>query len=160
MDTKKKGFAVEIQKESSGVICYLIQCMCYIKHKTICMFVNGYCLKIMSPMQIGSPNLFMRGSRKFCQRGSNSDTIIFWLMRWDRIQIPLKASHHRPTSETPFKWSHGSLVILYGIRTSIAKKPYIFLVFQGVRTPSLWIRAFKTQMATLYFLLAFTFDFN
>ena len=32
----------------------------------------------------------------------------FWggggLMRGYRIQIPLKAGHHRPTSETPFKW--------------------------------------------------------
>ena len=25
-------------------------------------------------------------------------------MRGYRIQIPLKAGHHRPASETPFKW--------------------------------------------------------
>ena len=28
----------------------------------------------------------------------------FWLMRGDRIQIPLKSGHHRPASEAPFKW--------------------------------------------------------
>ena len=46
---------------------------------------------------------FMRGSRKFCQRGSNSDNI-FSDNEGERIQIPLKVGHHRPASETPFKW--------------------------------------------------------
>ena len=92
-------------------------------------------------MQIVCQSLFMRGFRKFFQRGSNSDNVcfLFWgrrgVMRWDTIQIPLKAGHHRPTSETPFKWSHGSFVIFNGIRTSIAKKPYIFLIFQGGTDP-------------------------
>ena len=53
------------------------------------------------------------------------------------IQIPLKAGHNWPASETPFKWHfacvpmmaniefwHASFVIFQGIRTSIAKKPY------------------------------------
>ena len=54
-------------------------------------------------------------SIKFCQRGSNSDIFFFWgggggggggcLMRGgQRIHITLKAGHHRPTSEMPFKW--------------------------------------------------------
>ena len=46
----------------------------------------------------------MRGSSKFCQRGSNFDNF-FKLMRGrERIQITLKAGHYRPASETPFKW--------------------------------------------------------
>ena len=50
-----------------------------------------------------------RGSRKFCQRGSNPDNVFFFfffffLVRGKRIQIALKAGHHRPASETPFKW--------------------------------------------------------
>ena len=35
-------------------------------------------------------------------RGSNFDNI--FLMRGGRIKIPLSAGHHRPASETPFKW--------------------------------------------------------
>ena len=49
----------------------------------------------------------MRGSRKFCQRGSNFDTFlfcIFSLMRGGRIQISLLTGHEWPTSEMPFKW--------------------------------------------------------
>ena len=44
----------------------------------------------------------MRESRKFCQMGSNSDTV--FLLRGERIQIALKEGHHRPASETLFKW--------------------------------------------------------
>ena len=52
----------------------------------------------------------MRGSRKFCQRGSNSATLTFFffvfllVMRGGLIQIPHKVGHHRSASETPFKW--------------------------------------------------------
>ena len=50
-------------------------------------------------------------------------------------------SHHRPSSETPFKrwwpkiecWLCG-FVIFHGIQTSISKIPYIFVIFMGVRT--------------------------
>ena len=68
--------------------------------------------------------------------------------------------HHRPASETPFKWRFasepmvaqgqqcwlGSFVNFQGIWTSIAKKLYIFKDFsggRGIRTPRpppLWIR--------------------
>ena len=41
-------------------------------------------------------------SRKFSQRGSNSENDFF--MRGERIQIALIVGHHRPTSKTPFKW--------------------------------------------------------
>ena len=42
----------------------------------------------------------------FCQRGSNSDNSLLG-MRGERIQIPLKAGHYLPTSETlikAFRW--------------------------------------------------------
>ena len=61
--------------------------------------------------------------RKFCQKGSNG---FFFLIRGEktqRLEIPLKAGHHRPASETPFKCWLGSFVIFQGIWTSIAKKP-------------------------------------
>ena len=31
-------------------------------------------------------------------------SFVFKLMRGEGIQLPLKAGHHRPTKETPFKW--------------------------------------------------------
>ena len=43
----------------------------------------------------------------------------------------------------------GSFVIFQGIRTNIAKKPYIFVIFQGGGTdpcPPLWIRAWRMYM--------------
>ena len=51
----------------------------------------------------------MRGSRKFCQRGSNSDNVFgvcfFQLMRGKRAsECHPKAGHHRSTSETPVLW--------------------------------------------------------
>ena len=59
-------------------------------------------------------------------------------MRGERIQLPLKAGHHRPANKTPFTWRFaggpmvaqneywiGCFVIFQGILTSIAKKPYI-----------------------------------
>ena len=80
----------------------------------------------------------MRGSRKFFQRGSN----FFLINEW--IQIPLKSGHHRPASEKPLKWRFagvpmmvniecwlGSFVIFQEIRTSIAQKLYIFVIFRG-----------------------------
>ena len=93
----------------------------------------------------------MRGPREFCQRGSWSNSNNVFMMRGKRIQIALKASHHRLASETPLNgvsqvgrlWATiecwlGSFVIFQRVRTSIAKKPYIFVIFHGgggVRTP-------------------------
>ena len=37
------------------------------------------------------------------QEGSNYDVFFFFLVD-KKIQIPLKAGHHRLTSETPVKW--------------------------------------------------------
>ena len=72
----------------------------------------------------------------FCQSGSNSD-VFFLFMRGERIKIPLKMGHHRPAIEMAFRWraDDGSTLnaglILQGIRISIAKKSYIFVIFQG-----------------------------
>ena len=48
----------------------------------------------------------MRGSRKFCQRGTNSDKFFFsfLFLRGERLQKPPKAGNYRPASETPLKW--------------------------------------------------------
>ena len=60
----------------------------------------------------------MRGSRKFCQRGSNFDVFFFnfdvffrfffSLMKGRRVQIPLLAGHHRPRQrnaiQMEFRW--------------------------------------------------------
>ena len=51
----------------------------------------------------------MRGSRKFCQRGSKFDNVIFICLFClvdegiDDANIT-KMGRHRPASETPFKW--------------------------------------------------------
>ena len=79
----------------------------------------------------------MRGSQKFCQRGSNSDVFLVDEGRGG-IKILLKAGQHGPSSEMPLEWrltlNAGS--VFQGIRTSIAKKPCIFMFFQGVKVGS------------------------
>ena len=90
----------------------------------------------------------MRGSRKFCQRGSNSDNVLFlffsFFFRGERLQRPPKAGNYRPASKTPFQWrfaggpivAHGGMLTwqlcdFQGIRTSITRKPYKFVIFRG-----------------------------
>ena len=78
----------------------------------------------------------MRGSRKFLQMGSNFKNVFF--------PNTAKFGHHRPASRRHLNgvslaerwWPNiecwlGSFVIFQGIRTSIAKKPFIFVIFQG-----------------------------
>ena len=84
------------------------------------------------------PGSFVRGgATKLCRR-----FFCCFFLVGERIQIPLKAGHHRLASETPFKWRFGRrpimvqhliFMIYQGIRasTSIAKKPYSFVIFQG-----------------------------
>ena len=93
----------------------------------------------------------MRGSRKFCQRGSNSDVffllLFFYLMRGGD-QIPLKAGQHRLASETrialkmAFCWqAHDgptliASLVFQGIWTSIALETLHFGDFsEGVCPP-------------------------
>ena len=47
-------------------------------------------------------------------------------MSGERIKITLKAGHHRLASETPLN----ATSVFQGTRTSIAKKPYIFVIFR------------------------------
>ena len=88
----------------------------------------------------------MRGSRKFCQRGSNFDT--FFLVDEGRedpsTTVSGPSSAHQKNA---IKWRFAGVpmmaddgptlnaglvaVIVQGIRTCIARKPYIFVIYQG-----------------------------
>ena len=59
----------------------------------------------------------MRKFRNFCQRGSNFDFFLFFSW-WEERWWP------------NIKFWFGSFVIFQGIRTSIVKEPYIFVIFQ------------------------------
>ena len=78
----------------------------------------------------------MRGSRKFCQSGLTLTTFFF---RWWGVEG--SKYHYKqaiiglPVSLACQWWPNiecwlGSFVIFQGIRTSIAKKPYIVVIFQ------------------------------
>ena len=73
----------------------------------------------------------------------NSDNIFFFFFKAERIQISQKAGRWWPTSETPLNgvslacwwWPNvecwlGSFWEFQGIRSSIAKKFYVFVIFQ------------------------------
>ena len=78
----------------------------------------------------------MRGSRQFCQRESTFDNDFSWLGGTDpytTISGPL-SSRQRNAIEMVFRWRADvgptlNTVIFQRIRTSIAKKPYIFCDF-------------------------------
>ena len=87
-------------------------------------------------------------SRKFFSEGVQ--LWLFFLSWWGREDPnTTKSGPSSARSETPLNgvslagrwWSNiecwlGRFDVLQGIRTSIAKKPYIFVIFQGVRTPN------------------------
>ena len=109
----------------------------------------------------------MRGSRKFFSDGGPTLTTYFfcwWWERWFKYQYkraiigPAAKRHLNGVSLAGCWWPNiesllGSCVILQGIRTSMAKKPYIFVIIRGwgaVRTPCpppLWIRTCFLQCA-------------
>ena len=85
------------------------------------------------------------GSRKFCQRGSAFDNVFFlswWAERWSKyhnkrtnIGVPAKR-HLNGVSLSYRRWPNiecwlGNLVFFQGKWTSIARKPYSFMIFQG-----------------------------
>ena len=45
----------------------------------------------------------LRGSRKFCQRGSNFFSFFFLVDEGREYPNTTKSGHYRPASETPFK---------------------------------------------------------
>ena len=92
----------------------------------------------------------MGGSRKFCQRVSNFAKISFYyLFIFDERREDPNTTKKRAIIGSPSKlrfagrplwlyiecnWLH-SVVIFQGILTSIAKIPYIFVIFQGGPDP-------------------------
>ena len=85
------------------------------------------------------PYIFVRGGPTLIRLG-----FFVCFFRGARLQKPTKAGNYQPASETPLKWclaggpimAHiecwlGSFVILQGIQTSITRKPYKFVIFQG-----------------------------
>ena len=73
----------------------------------------------------------MRGSRKFCQRGSNSNNDFLLDERREDPNTTI-ADHRRPADDGPsLNASFGSFVIFQGIRAGISKKPYRFVIFSG-----------------------------
>ena len=80
-----------------------------------------------------------------CQRGPTLILFPVLVNEGKEDRQLLKADHHRPASETPFKWRScgsltddspsferwlGSFVTFKGIRTIIARKPYSFEIFR------------------------------
>ena len=72
---------------------------------------------------------------------SGCPTLTFYLSRWGErgAKYHVKGGNHRGASKAQFKWRWcpnnecrlGSFVIFQGTRTSIAKEPYSFVIFQG-----------------------------
>ena len=88
----------------------------------------------------------MLGSRKFSQRGSKFDNFFFVFLVDEGIEDPNITINGPSTaaSKTPLKWRFagglmmtnsecwlGSFVIFQVFQASFAKKPYIFVIFQG-----------------------------
>ena len=94
-------------------------------------------VKISNNIYTGTLSLYsvtisMRGSRKFCQRGSTFSKVFFFVYFFfggglvdGGIEDQNIAKNGPPSAR-----QHGSFVIFQGIRTS-AKKPYIVVIFQG-----------------------------
>ena len=59
----------------------------------------------------------MRGSRKFCQRGSNFDNVFLFVLflvneGWEGRNTTTSAGHHQPASETTFKWRFAGVLMM------------------------------------------------
>ena len=78
----------------------------------------------------------MRGSRKFCQRGSNFDNVFFKLDPSPTLSGPSSARQRIAIklcfAGMPMNAQHRMLAAIFqGIRTCIARKPCIFVIFRG-----------------------------
>ena len=98
----------------------------------------------------GTCTLYMRGSRKFSRRGSDSDNVYFFyyfFSRWEKIEDPNTTTLSGPppasqrnaiymvfrwrADDCP-SWNAGSVPLGFqGVRTSIAKIPYIIVIVRG-----------------------------
>ena len=82
-----------------------------------------------------SEKQYMRGSRKFFQRGSN---FYYFFYHYNRAIIVTLAKRHFDGVSLAGRWwpitecYFGNFVVLKGNQTGIAKRPYIFVIFQGV----------------------------
>ena len=112
--------------------------------------VNEY-MTIMWQWTHSEP-LLMCVSRLFCQRGSNSDNFFSFSFSWwgrdGQNTTTLKVDHHRPASKAPYKKRFVCVPMMaqlrmlawqrcdfHGIRTRIAMKSYIFVIFsEGPRS--------------------------
>ena len=81
--------------------------------------------------------ILIRGSRKFCQRGSNSDnSFAVDDGRENPNYISIKEGHHRPASETPFWWPNiecwlGSFWHFRGYGQVLLRNPIALWIFRG-----------------------------
>ena len=95
--------------------------------------------------------LFMRGSRKLCQRGSNSATLTIILDRESGSKYHLKRTNVGPPAKRHLNGVSLACILWSTLNAGFIalrifenfKKTYIFVIFQGVWTPCLplWIRA-------------------
>ena len=97
---------------SQRILYVSIMSLCILQYATVRMFFTqtffnvNLAICFVSIFNFKTLLHLMRGPRKFCQRGSNFESVFFFfsLLRRGRVQIPLLADHHWPASETSFKW--------------------------------------------------------
>ena len=79
----------------------------------------------------------MRGSREFCQKGSIFDELLFFVVVFCWVFLLFFSFAGRPLIAPTLNAGLVALRMFRGIRTSIAKRPYIFVIFHGgVWTPA------------------------
>ena len=64
------------------------------------------------PVDADEQKLHARIQKVLSEGVQLTDNFLFWLMRLERTQIPLEAGHHRPNSETPFKWRFAGVTMM------------------------------------------------
>ena len=126
--------------------------------EALCCIINWarhFTLSIVQPRKLKN---CWQGLKASCMDpdASNCDTFFFKLTRGEKIQIPLKAGHYRPSKMT-FLWRaddgptlNAGLVTFWFFRGSwpvLLKNPIFLWFFRGVWTPCpppppppLWIR--------------------
>ena len=129
-----------------------------------CAAQSQWCTVSTESLLLVYTNLELRGARKFCQRGSNFDVVCCFFVRflgligvggggskyyYKRAIIGPPVQHHLNGLLLACRWWPNIECWLgrffHGIQTSIAMKPYIFVIFQrgsgSTVPPPLWIRA-------------------
>ena len=103
----------------------------------------------------------MRGSRKFCQRGSNWHFLYFFKsIRGERILLPQKAGHHQPASGTPFRWwADDGLTLNAGLIALWSGPVLLSLCFSRGwgSCPLLWIRTCDVYLMIQTIVISFIY---